>query len=57
MINLTAVDVAAVLRELADKVDSGKLRPRQVLMGEGRFEMDFYTQYDLGAARGSGKGS
>ena len=57
MITLQSVDVCNVLRELADKVESGQLHPRQVVLGEDRLEMDFYVRYRIGTAEGSGKGS
>lgn len=57
MIALQSVDVAKVLREIADKIDNGQLHPRQVVLSEDRLEMDFYVRYPLRRQGEEGKGS
>lgn len=56
MITLTSVDVAKVLREIADKIEVGQVIPRQVTLGESRLEFDFDQRYRFEDARARGEG-
>ena len=45
--------MAKVLRDLANKIDEGRVRPRQVVLGDSRFEMDFDQVYRFEEGKGS----
>ena len=57
VVTIGSVNVAEVLRALAARIDANEVRVRHITVTEDHVEVDFDVLHNLGAARGSGKGS
>ena len=57
IVTIGSVNVAEVLRALATRIDANEVRVRQIVVNDEHIEVDFDVLHNLGAAKGSGKGS